>query len=114
MPTYRVRTLRNTDFSAATLVGANVEAMDWFNAEGFVPAQLNTVDSSTLERCPKDSSQKTTEVAFRARLAKEYGFQWEQFSSDDLDELESFWTFYSKPGGLCEQVDSWLNLLEKR
>jgi hypothetical protein len=99
--------IRNADFGAATLTGANVGEMDWFNAIGFAPEQLRSVDRTTLAPCPKDDAGHFTEAGFRKQLDHDYAFKWEQFGSD-RNQLRRAWSLYSQPGGLCEQVDTWL------
>jgi hypothetical protein len=100
--------VRNTDFGAATLTGANIAKMDWFNAEGLDLEQLKSAAPNTVERCPKSQAKRPTVAAFRARLDREYAFKWEQMGSD-RDQLSKVWEQYATPGGLCDQVDEWLD-----
>ena len=68
-----------------------MEGLDWFNAGGFAADQLRTVILTTLSTCPKDDSEKVSENGFRARLAKEYDFQWDRLGSDRSQLLEYDW-----------------------
>jgi hypothetical protein len=73
------------------------------NASGQITCQQHV---STLDGCPKDSRGHYTEAAFRSKLDEDYAFKWDQFPRDQ-EQLRRVWTEYSKPGGLCEQVDTW-------
>lgn len=100
------RYARNTDFSAATVAGANLRYFDWFNAEGFTREQLRSAEPSTVDARPKDATGRPSEEKFRKQLDHEYAFKWDQLIIDQ-PLLLRVWTEYGKPGGLCDQVDAW-------
>ena len=96
-----------SDFTNANLSGANLHELDWYNARGFVEAQLQKVQLETLERCPRDASSAHSFTALQAKLVRDYGAPWEKFTERDRTTLTTLWEEYAKPDGLCDVVDRW-------
>ena len=89
--------VKDADFSSATLSGADLSELDWFNAYGFSPAQLQSAVVGTIPECPRDTALQHSMAAFRSRLEEEYRPKWDQWSDNDRRHLQSIWSTSSKP-----------------
>ena len=93
--------VRNVDFSQANLSGADFTDIDWFNALGLTPSQLQSVRQETLLDCPSNVQ------ALRRYLDTRYGFPFASWEFRVQEQLKAAWSEYLRPGGLRETVLQW-------
>jgi hypothetical protein len=98
--------LRNVQFQNANLNGTILSMADWFNARGFTPDQMNVVDRTGLQRCPKGSNGSYSERAFIEYADSDYAVPYRDWTEEEQRETARFWHEYLKPGGLCDLVAS--------
>ena len=87
-------------FEGADLTGADFTDADWFNAGGLEEAQLKTIKTGSLMRCPVDGTAMRECVGFR------YGIALAAWSTQIREEIFATWKEYLRPGGLRDFVNT--------
>ena len=99
---------RNANFIGATLAGANIADLDWYNAKGVSEPQLLTAIRTTVRKCPKDATSAVHTIdALRKDYDDEYDITFENLDDAQKRDLTQHWTEYTMPGGLCERRNRW-------